>query len=699
MVLSLGFAFAGLMLGAFLSSRLSRRLSPERIVSTGFGVLATGVVHNLVQVVLFDATILARADTLAPEAGVLRATLENGLVLAAFRVPGSDSPDHAAIALLADVLGSQRGALAALAADGKALATEAHVELLPQAGLAYELAEFPKGGDPSVLMDQLKAVVSNDARHGFPPDLVEAAKRRELMELELKKNSISELAEAWSQALAVEGRNSPEDDIAAMSRVTAADVDRVAREYLRLDQAVFAVLTPEASGRPTPGKGFGGTESFAPEHPGAVEPPDWARQTLVSPSVPESRVHPIDETLPNGLRLIIQPVSVSDTVSLFGRVRAEPGMQEPSGQEGVDRVLEGSFDYGTRTLDRLAFQRALDEIGADESAGTSFSIQTLAAQFDRGVELLADHELHPAFKPDDFEIVRTQVAGQVAGELESPAYLTQRALLNAIYPKGDPKQRHATPQSVMGVTLADMDGYYRQVFRPDMTTIVVIGKIDPARARTLVERYFGGWKAEGPKPAVDTPRVPPNPPSTTAVPDRSRVQDQVILSQTLGMDRFDPDYYPLELGNHVLGGGFYATRLYQDLRERNGLVYSVGVSISASRTRAVYLIEYACEPKDVARARAIVERDLREMQTDAVDAASLLQAKSLLMTETALGETSVSDISDGLLDRATLGLPLDEPVRAARRYLALEAPQVEAAFARRLRLKDMAQVTQGPEPH
>ena len=141
-------------------------------------------------------------------------------------------------------------------------------------------------------MDQLKAVIANDARHGFPPDLVEAAKRREIMELELKKNSIPELAETWSQALAVEGRNSPEDDIAAMSRVTAADVDRVAREYLRLDRAVFAILTPEASGRPTPGKGFGGAESFAPEHPGAVKPPDWARQALESPSVPVSRVQP-----------------------------------------------------------------------------------------------------------------------------------------------------------------------------------------------------------------------------------------------------------------------------------------------------------------------------------------------------------------------------------------------------------------------
>jgi zinc protease len=692
--------------GAMLKAYYDRWYAPNNAILVIVGDVEPAAVLDQVKALFGD--ISAKKLPARPEVRPARLqprTLQgktdkgSGLVLAAFRVPGFDSPDHAAVTLLADVLGSARGDLYALAADGKALTTDAEVDQLPRAGLAYVAAEFPKGREPSVLMDQLKAVLAHDARHGFPPDLVEAAKRRELLELELRKNSIPDLAGAWSQALAVEGRRSPEDDIAAMSRVTAADVDRVAREYLRLDRAVFAILTPEASGRPTPAKAFGGAESFAPGHPGAVEPPDWARQALQSPSVPESRVQPTDEILPNGLRLIILPVSVSDTVSLFGRVRTEAEMQEPSGKEGVDRVLDRSFDYGTRTLDRIAFQRALDEIGADESAGSRFSVQVLAAHVDRAVALLADHELHPAFKPKEFDIVRTQVAGQVAGELQSPSYLTRRALLKAIYPKGDPKQRHATPHSVAGVTLADMENYFHQVFRPDMTTIVVIGKIDPGRARALVERYFGSWTAEGPKPDIDLPRVPPNPPSTTLVPDRSRIQDQVILSQTLGMDRFDPDYYPLELGNHVLGGGFYATRLYRDLRERNGLVYSVDTSLSAGRTRAIYLIEYACDPKDVARARAIVERDLRDMQTAPVDSTALLQAKSLLMTETALDEASVSDISEGLLERAALGLPLDEPVRAARRYLALDAKQVEAVFARRLRPADLAQVAQGPEPH
>ena len=86
-------------------------------------------------------------------------------------------------------------------------------------------------------------------------------------------------------------------------------------------------------------------------------------------------------------------------------------------------MLDQLFAYGTTSLDRLAFQEALDEIGAEESAGTDFSLDVLAEQFDRGVQLLADNELHPALPQEAFKIVQQQVAGTVAGQLQSPGYL------------------------------------------------------------------------------------------------------------------------------------------------------------------------------------------------------------------------------------------------------------------------------------
>jgi zinc protease len=398
------------------------------------------------------------------------------------------------------------------------------------------------------------------------------------------------------------------------------------------------------------------------------------------------------------LKLIVQPESVSNTISVYGHVRSNADLETPSHQEGASSVLGRLFSFGTTTLNRVAFQKALDSIAADESAGTSFSLSVLANHFDRGVQLLADNELHPALPKQAFITVQQQTAGAVAGQLQSPNYLSSRALDEALFPKTDPTLRQPTPKSVMSLTLPEVRNYYDHVFRPDMTTIVVIGKVTPAEAKRVIEKYFSGWRATGPKPKVDLPAVPNSKSSATTVPDKSRVQDEATLGETLRMTRFSPDYYALELGDHVLGGGFYATRLYRDLRAKAGLVYYVGVSLDAGRTRTVYSVVYACDPQNVSKAHKIVVRDLRQMQTGLATPHEIRQAKAMLLREIPLGESSIGSIAGGLLYRAGMGLPLDEPTVAARHYLALTAAQVKAAFAKWIRPEDLSQVVQGPNP-
>ncbi len=109
-----------------------------------------------------------------------------------------------------------------------------------------------------------------------------------------------------------------------------------------------------------------------------------------------------------------------------------------------------------------------------------------------------------------------------------------------------------------------------------------------------------------------------------AVPDDSRVQDVVVLAQNLALTRTDPDYYALSLGNALLGGGFYSTRLSIDLRKNAGLVYSVGSLLQAGRTRGAYLIEYACDPQNVSKAADIAVREVKAMQTGPATADELV---------------------------------------------------------------------------
>ncbi|HED38269.1 MAG TPA: insulinase family protein, partial [Ignavibacteria bacterium] len=349
-------------------------------------------------------------------------------------------------------------------------------------------------------------------------------------------------------------------------------------------------------------------------------------------------------------------------------------------------------------LNRIAFQKALDDIGANENAGTNFSLQVLTKDFKRGVQLLSDNLLHPALPNNAFRIVRMQTARTVAGELKSPDYLTSRALTKALVPKNDPALRRATPKSVNSLSLKDVKGFYKHVFRPDLTTIVVIGNIKPANAKTEIEKYFGAWQAKGPKPNTEFSPIPLNKPSTTLVPNRSRVQDKVILAENLKITRSNPDYYALQLGNHVLGGAFYATRLYKDLRENRGLVYYVSSSFNIGKHRSTYEVNYACDPPNVSKARAIVVRDLKQMQNSKVTNNELKQAKAMILRDIQLSESSIGSIAGGLLSRSLLGLPLNEPTIAAARYIKLNAKQIQKAYSKWLHPDNFVQVTQGPNP-
>jgi zinc protease len=637
-------------------------------------------------------------QSVKPETLHLTSDLDHSLAVITFRWPGSDSPDYPAAQVLGDVLASHRGDLYALQAAGKALSTDFSLDALPKASLAYATASFPKGGDSAALIKEMQAVFRQYATHGFPPDLVEAEKRHRVVDAEFQKNSVEGLAMTWSQTLAVEGRRSPDDDIAAIKRVTVADVDRVARKYLNLGRVIVAILTPEDSGKPVSSASFGGHESFASKPAGAAPLPDWATAQLGQLAVPESKVHPIVTTLTHGLQLIVQPESMSATVSVYGKVRNNADLEAPDGQEGVDQVLDQLFAYGSESLGRVAFQKALDDIGASESAGTDFELNVLTNYFDRGVQLLTDNLLHPALPEGAFKTVRQQVADTVAGTLQSPEYLTRRAVLSALFPKNDPLLRQATTSTVSALTLGNVRDYHRHVFRPDLTTIVVIGNVSPEQAKSVIEKWFGDWTATGPKPETVPPPVPANSPSVTTVPDKSRVQDKVILAETLGLNRSDPDFYALRLGNLVLGGAFYATRLYRDLRKDSGLVYAVDSTFNIGKTRAMYEAEFGCDPPNVSKARAIIERNLKDMQARPVTADELQQAKAQWLREIPLSESSTSSIAANLLAFATRDLPLDETTRAARRCLALTAGDVQAAFAKWLRPDDLVQTSQGPEP-
>jgi zinc protease len=608
----------------------------------------------------------------------------------AYRFPGTSSTDFAAAEILGDVLNSQRADLYGMVPAGKALAAEFGVtEPYTQASVGYGVVALPAGADAEAAIKEMRGILTHYAETGVPEELVEAAKRHELADAEFERNSIPGLANVWSNALAAEGRASPDEDIEAVKRVTAADVNRVAKSYVTDQNSITAVLKPVPTGQPVATKGFGGAEQVTSAPTKPVQLPAWAADYIkVS-----------DMTLANGIRLIVKTDRTTPTVSVLGAVKHDFGLETRTGQEGISDVLNTLFSYGSETHDRLAFHKALDDIAANETAGFEFSLSVLTTDFSRGVELLAENELHPALPEKAFAVVKRQTSEFLAGNLKSPEYRTFRALDMALLPVGDPVLRQATPATLANVTLDGVRSFYAATIRPDLTTIVVIGDVSAEDAKSVVEKWFGGWRASGPKPDTTLPPVILNKPSSVSVADPQAVQDSVFLAEQLNLNRFDPDYYPLQLGNHVLGGGFYATRLYHDLRQIAGYVYTVDVRLDASKTRANYAVAYGCDPSNVSKARSLIQRDLAEMRTRDVSGDELHQAKALILRQIVLNESSEEAVAHGLLARAEIDLPLDEPVVASKKYYAITAPEIREAFAKHVRVDDLVQVVRGPAPH
>jgi zinc protease len=494
--------------------------------------------------------------------------------------------------------------------------------------------------------------------------------------------------------------STPDEGLAAIRNVTVDDVNRVARTYMLNETAITGLLVPNTSGTPEViAENFKrSSESFKIKAPKPVKLPAWAQSVMKMPVVANLPAPPADMCLANGLRLIVEHTGNSSLVTLSGSIKHTPQLQTPRGKEGLSDLLDHvMLQGGSTSLDQAQFRAAIYDIGADAAPGTVFSLKVPLDQLERGVALLADAQLHPALPEKVFRISQKKFTDIYRGLKNSPELARDHAYMEAILPKGDPLLHYETAESISKLTLQDLREHHAAVFRPDLTTIVMTGNIKPDRARAIVERYFGAWRAAGPKPDTEFPPIPDNKPLSIMVTDDSSRQADVVLAQSSKLNRAHPDYYPFLLGLNVLSGSA-ASRLNQSLRENRGLVYAVEADFSAGRTRSFFTVSYGTAPRNVAKVRTLIERDIETMRNTPVAQADLDQARNTMVRQLELLGTSIDSVVTTLLELAHDDLPLDLPAQAARKVQKITPQQVQAAFRRWIRPGGFVQVTSGPKP-
>jgi len=624
------------------------------------------------------------------------------LAVVAFRLPGVESPDFLAAFLMQEALQSTRGKLQSLVDTGDALDAEWISDpYFPEGQLGMATAALEPGADPYAMTKKLEGIMQEYAQHGFPAELFETTKRQAIVGQELSRNSISALANDWATTIALDGQPSIAREQELLAAVTLADVNRAAKRYLNTEHSIVGALTPSANASQN---GPPSTAPRGPEKPldvqGSVTKlPAWGEALIANVSVPPAQDPPSDTRLPNGMRVIVRSAQISDSVLAFGGIRNVPSVEEPPGKEGVANILNAMFDYGTATRDRQAFARAQDDIDSLVGAGAGFGLQTTSGAFEKAVGLLAEAELHPRFDEATFEAARRRVLGELQTSLNGTRTYSQIQLAQKLLPPGDPGLRRPTPDTLLALSLDDVKAYYARAFRPDLTTIVVVGNVSADEARSALQRAFAGWTATGDPPKLDLPHVPLNQPGEVAVQAPSLTQDSVTLAELLDVGRGSPQYAALQLGNTIFGGGGVGaeqSRLFRELRQNSGLVYSIESQFSLQDDRSQFSIEFASLPTNLQRIVQAIDAELVRMQTEPAGDFELSLAKAAIVRRTIVDGGSLGSIGQSLLGFAQTGEPLDQARTDAQAILSTSAQAVKEAFATYVRPAGFVRVVVGP---
>jgi zinc protease len=618
----------------------------------------------------------------------------------AYVLPGTRSPDYAAARILIDALNDPASALGSLFVRGRAGGTFADmIETLPDVSLALIGADAPNFQGGGIAPGLVQQIVDDYRSQGIPPKLVAAAQKREAVRLAQAWDTPEDLADEWTTAVAVEGYASPEDEANALAAVSVADVNRVARTYLDPARAFVAVAGPAKaepfvpSLRARAGRG----ESFHPAGAPHVALPAWAAGLTDTAGIRTtlSRDVPVEMTLPNGLHLVVLRRPGSHTVTIRGRVRIVPGIEDPPGKDGLAAVTDGVFAYGTASEPAAAFAEAVDEIGGDEHAGADFGVSVLPEDFDRAMRLLAEHELHPLVTDRTLRLAK-------AAYLRDIIFDTGRAVNGLdlifdakLYPRGDPALRRPNVKTLAALTSADVRSFLTRAYRPDATTVAVVGDVSPDAVQQTVQRWFGSWTATGTRPRLALPPVALNKPALVSF-GVVQPQELVAMRESIGLLADNPQRYALQLGIDILGGDAFASRLFTDLREERGLVYEVSAGVSLGRTRSSVSLQFACDPGMLKPALQIVQNDLAAMASNGPSQSELDEAKAFALRRLVVEWSDPSQAAMQLVDQAEQGLPADEVLRSAAALSAVRIEDVRDAFRRWIRPAGFVRVIFGP---
>lgn len=638
---------------------------------------------------------------------VLKEPGSAALLQVVYPLPDAKDPDVAAIDVMDSVLTEGRSArlYQALVETGLASSVDAYpAELIEQGWYTITVTAAP-GQALTKINPVLQKALAELRQDGATQAEVDRAKTQLQASFILGNQDITSLASqlGYSEIVADDYRYI-ERYLAAVARVTPADILRVARKYLKANQQTLGFFEPTlADGNPGTSAAAGGrtVENFSPGQP--VDPAELAKYLPPATSTTATNPQPLPESfqLANGLRVLLLPDRSLPVVNLSGHIDAGTGF-DPQEKGGLASLTADNLMNGTKTKDALTLATILENRGAslDFGAGregVGIAGEALSTNLSTLVETLADVLQNAVFPNDQLELTRQRALLSLKVQLDDPRSRARRVFQQTIYPENHPFHIFPTEESLNSMTQADISRFYQEHYRPDTTTLSLVGDFDPAEVRSLLERALGQWQATGNPPVMSIPSVP-LPAKTTQVNEviPGKAEAVTFLGYN-ALSRNDPRFYAALVLNQILGGDTLSSRLGTEVRDRQGLTYGIYSAFAAGIYPGPFLIQMQTAPGDAPKAINSTIALLKQLREQGVSTAELNTAKRSITSNYPVDLANPSNVAEIILDNAIYGLNPDEIRQFPDRIEAVTLAQLQELIEEFIRPENLVIVTAGSE--
>lgn len=383
--------------------------------------------------------------------------------------------------------------------------------------------------------------------------------------------------------------------------------------------------------------------------------------------------------------------------------------RDPADKAGLAGVTASMTGKGVAARDGLPAldENQLSEAWADLGAGfggsastdrMSFSLRSLTYPdlLPKAVQLAARQLGEPSFPQDVWVRDRQRMSASIREANTRPGTAASKAFLSAVY-NGHPYGYDTTEETLARITVQDMEAMYRRSVEACRVRVSIVGDVTRAQADELVTALLARLPR---RTAADCPALPPvaevqplAAPVTQAIPFES-AQAHVLIGQP-GYKRADPDYFPLLVGNYILGGGGFVSRLTNEVREKRGLSYSVYSYFSPGLHAGAFTVGLQTRPDQAQQAVQVSQEVLARFVAEGPTEAELKAAQDNLVGGFGLRIDSNRKLLDNIAGVAWNDLPLDYLDTWTAQVAKVTVADIKAAFARKLQPQRMVTVTVG----